>query len=198
MPQVTLTYFDFPGGRGEDCRLALHIAGVDFEDNRIKGDNWAQHKGAAPFGALPVLEVEGKGKLGQSNAILQFIGLRHDLHPSDDWKAAQHQALMDAVEELRGKITPVLKISEDRETVRKEFMDGYLKAWSTNVERNVSGPFVDGDKINVVDLKLFGLMRWFIGGGVDHIPKDVFAPFPKLTALFEAVQSEPRVRDWYA
>ena len=27
---VTLSYFDFSGGRGEPCRMALHLAGVGF------------------------------------------------------------------------------------------------------------------------------------------------------------------------
>jgi hypothetical protein len=35
MHKLTLTYFDFPGGRGEASRLALHIAGVDWTDNRV-------------------------------------------------------------------------------------------------------------------------------------------------------------------
>ena len=61
MPRPKLSYFDFPGGRGEDCRIALHLAGVDFEDERIKGTDWAARKATTPFGALPVLEIEGKG-----------------------------------------------------------------------------------------------------------------------------------------
>lgn len=35
MSKPKLTYFDAPASRGEECRLALHIAGVPFEDNRI-------------------------------------------------------------------------------------------------------------------------------------------------------------------
>lgn len=31
----TLTYFDFDGSRGLECRLALHVAGVPFQDVRI-------------------------------------------------------------------------------------------------------------------------------------------------------------------
>ena len=35
MTKPRLTYFDQAASRGEECRLALFIAGVDFEDNRI-------------------------------------------------------------------------------------------------------------------------------------------------------------------
>ena len=34
MNKLKLTYFDFPGGRAEPTRLALHIGGVAFEDYR--------------------------------------------------------------------------------------------------------------------------------------------------------------------
>lgn len=32
MTQYKLTYFDFAGGRGEPIRIALHAAGIAFED----------------------------------------------------------------------------------------------------------------------------------------------------------------------
>ena len=199
MARVKLSYFDFSGGRGEDCRLALHIAGIEFEDNRVQGPQWAEMKASTPFGALPVLEVEGAGTLAQSNAILELIGRKHDLHPEDVWAGAQHVALMGAAEDLRAHLGPVLAIKdENRESARKEFAEGKMQAWASNVEAQVQGPFVAGDKLNVVDLKLFMLMRWFIGGGVDHIGPEVFSAFPKLKALYESVQTHPKVVDWYA
>ena len=33
MSKPKLSYFDAPVSRGEECRLALHAANVDFEDN---------------------------------------------------------------------------------------------------------------------------------------------------------------------
>ena len=35
MSKPKLIYFDAPVSRGEECRLALHLAGIDFEDVRI-------------------------------------------------------------------------------------------------------------------------------------------------------------------
>ena len=34
-PKYKLTYFDVSASRGEECRMALYVAGVDFEDHRI-------------------------------------------------------------------------------------------------------------------------------------------------------------------
>ncbi|MGB1015258.1 MAG: glutathione S-transferase N-terminal domain-containing protein [Nannocystaceae bacterium] len=91
MPNIKLSYFDFDGGRGEDARLALFIAGVNFDDDRIKPPNWPAHKASTPFGELPVLTVEGKtGQLAQSTALLTYLGRSYNLHPTDLWEAAPH------------------------------------------------------------------------------------------------------------
>jgi glutathione S-transferase len=67
MSKPRLIYFDAPVSRGEECRLALHLAGVEFEDVRIASADWPALKPKTPFGALPVLELPGLPPLGQSN-----------------------------------------------------------------------------------------------------------------------------------
>ena len=74
MALYKLTYFDTATSRGEECRLALHVAGLPFEDDRLNRDQWTARKASTPFGALPVLAVEGR-QLAQSNAIQ--IGRAH-------------------------------------------------------------------------------------------------------------------------
>jgi glutathione S-transferase len=87
MAKIKLTYFDFHGGRGEPARLALSMGGVPFEDDRVLPSEWQQRKPNTPFGALPVLEVDGQ-RLAQSNAINRYVGKLTDLYPSDAWQAA--------------------------------------------------------------------------------------------------------------
>ncbi len=41
-------------------------------------------------------------------------------------------------------------------------------------------------------------VRWFIGGKVDHIPATIFAGYPKLMAVYDAVRDHPGVKSWYA
>lgn len=201
MAKPKLTYFDFPGSRGEECRLALWLAGVDFEDNRISGPSWAELKPKTPWGNLPVLEIEGRAPLGQCNAILVFIGRQHDLHPKDNWEAAQHEALMSAVEELRGNVVAVTRIEDPEKSkqAREELAAGYLTQWGRHVEDKLGdGPFVAGDRISVADIKLHMASKWFSSGGVDHVPADVFAAYPKLTGIEAAVREHPKIVEWYA
>lgn len=200
MPKLKLTYFDAPASRGEECRLALHVAGLSFEDERLDHAGWAARKAAAPFGALPVLEVEGKGPLAQSNAILGYVGRAHGLLPADPFEAARHESLLSAVEDLRTNLRPVIRIADEAEKkqARTAFAEGPMQEWAGQVERQIRGPFVGGEKIGVADLKIYVAVATFIKGGIDHIPADVFKAFPKLTALHAAVKAHPKVAEWQA
>jgi len=203
MPKPKLTYFDAPASRGEECRLALHVAGVPFEDNRISREAWAALKPTTPFGSLPTLELPNKPGIvfAQSNAILVLIGRGHDLHPSDLFEAARHEAMMCHVEDLRASVTPTLRIRDEAEKqkARTALAEAFLPSWAKHAESQLGeGPFFAGDKLHVVDIKLYMAVRWFASGTVDYVPSTVFSSFPKLTRVYEAVRDDARIKAWYA
>ena len=201
MSKSKLTYFDAPMSRGEECRLALHVAGVEFEDNRVKREDWPGIKPTTPFGSVPVFEVPGHPALAQVNAILVLIGRQHGLHPKDDFEAARHEALMSHVEDLRHHVSPTIRIADEAEKkkAREALVASYLPTWGANAEKHIGdGPFFGGSKINVVDFKLHMAVRWFNGGKVDYIPATIFAGFPKLMRVHDAVRDDARVKAWYA
>jgi glutathione S-transferase len=200
MTRYKLTYFDAAVSRGEECRLALHLAGLPFEDERLSGDAWAARKASTPFGALPVLTVDDR-QLAQSNAILRFIGSQHGLHPPEPFEAALHESLMSAVEDLRTRMGPIIRIKDEveKKRARQEAAAGYLQDWGAAIERQIgAGPFLAGAKPCVADLKLFVAVGTYLKGTIDHIPTDVFRAFPKLLRLVGAVKQHPKVVDWYA
>ncbi len=200
MARPKLTYFDIVGSRGEECRLALFLAGVDFEDNRIARNTWLELKPTTPFGSLPILELEGKPTLSQSNAILEFVGRSHGLLPKDEWEAARHVSVMNSAEDLRHTIDRTRGIEDPAELKRKraELIEGPIRTWGKNVDRLIQGPFLAGEQISVADIKLYIVLNWFKKGVLDHVPADVLAPFPKLEALFNAVKQHPKIVEWYA
>jgi glutathione S-transferase len=200
MSKPRLIYFDAPVSRGEECRLALHLAGVEFEDVRIKPAAWPAMKAQTPYGGLPVLELPGRPPLAHCNAILVLIGRRHGLHPGDDFEAARHEGMMQHVEDLRGVIGPTIGMGDaEKKVARETIVAEYLPAWAQAAERNIRGePFFGGTTLHVADLKLHMAVRWFIGGKVDHIPATIFAGFPKLMRVHEAVRDHAGVKSWYA
>src|SRR5262245_27759294 len=201
MSKPRLIYFDAPVSRGEECRLALHLAGVDFEDVRVKRADWPALKPQTPYGSMPVLELPGRAPLAQSNAILTLVGRKHGLHPGDDFEAARHEALMQHVEDLRAAVSPTIRMSDaEKKAAREALVAGFLPAWGQAAEKNITGegPFVGGARLQVADLKLHMAVRWFNGGKVDHIPAAIFSGFPKLTRVHDAVRDHPAVKSWYA
>lgn len=196
-----LTYFDAPVSRGEECRLALHVAGVDFEDNRLARSAWLELKPKSPFGSLPILEWPGQPPLAQSNAILVLIGRLHGLHPKDPFEAARHEEMLSHAEDLRHNVTPTLRMTDEAEKkkAREALASGYIPTWAANAEKHIGdGPFFGGKSIHVVDLKLHMIVRWFNGGKVDYVPATIFDAYPKLTRLHDAVRDHEAVRAWYA
>lgn len=199
MSQYKLTYFDFSGSRGEECRTALFVAGVPFEDDRIKSAVWPTLKANTPFGSMPVLEHEGR-KLAQSNVILTYIGRKYGLLPSDPWEAARHESVLGAVEDLRHMIAPLRQIKDpvESERQRKEFADGALQTWAAHLEKQIEGPFIGGQSLGVADIKVFIMLKAIVSGTYDHIRTDAFSGYPKILGLLKAVEAHPRVAEWRA
>lgn len=200
MTKPRLTYFDTPRSRGEECRLALFLAGVDFEDKRVARPDWPALKAATPFGGLPTFELEGKPAVSQSNAILGYIGRKYGLLPKDEWEALRLESLVAAAEHLRLVIGATFEIRDKAELAKKraELADGPIKAWGASMEKQIVGPFAAGSAISVADVKVFVVAGWLKSGALDHIPTNVLDPFPKLAALDQAVLSHPKIVEWRA
>jgi glutathione S-transferase len=199
MSKPRLVYFDFSGSRGEECRIALHLAGVDFDDVRIKVPDWSTLKPTMPYGSMPILELPGRPPLAQSNAILVYIGRNHHLHPADPFEAALHEALMCHVEDLRHAISPSMRMTDQaqKKAAREVLARDIIPVWGANAEKQIgSGPFVTGEKLNVVDLKLYMVILWIRSGAIDHVPPSVLDACPKLLKLHDAVANHPDVKAW--
>lgn len=200
MAKPKLTYFDTARSRGEECRLALFLAGVDFEDNRIPRSAWPALKSTTPFGGLPIFELPGKPAVSQSNAILGHIGRRYGLLPADDWEALRLESLLSTVEDLRHAIGETFGIKDAQELKqrRAELVEGPIATWAAHMEKQIVGPFAGGPQISVADVKLFVVIGWLKSGVLDHVPTDVLAKFPKLEKVHENVKQHAKVVAWYS
>lgn len=193
---LTLTYFGFDGSRGLECRLALTAAGIPFTDERLDREAWGARKAATPFGGVPVL-TDGARTLSQSNAILTWVGRTGGLHPQDLWTAAEHEAIMDSVEELRAKM-PSPSTDDEKRTAREAFGAGWLTQWAGTIAGRIRGPFLEGDTLSVADLKLYVIQRSFQRNAYDHLPGTFFNAWPAILAHYAAVEAHPVVAAYWA
>ncbi|HYB64716.1 MAG TPA: glutathione S-transferase family protein [Steroidobacteraceae bacterium] len=201
MPKLKLTYFDFDGGRGEPARLALHLGGIAFEDQRVAGKDWPALRERTPFLAMPTLEVDGK-VVAQSNSINRYVGKLAGLYPRDDWQALLCDEVMDAAEDLSTRIGHTIDLPADaKKKAREELAAGlithYLQQFQARLQA-AGGEYFADQRLTVADLKMFMLVRWLRSGVLDHIPKDlVDRVAPKLVQHFERVASHPKVAEYY-
>ena len=169
MPKLVLTYFDFDGSRGEVARLAMYIAGIEFEDRRIARNDWSALRDSMPYQALPVLEVDGQ-VIAHSNTI--NIGNTFALEGEAKKKAREALAA--------GPITRFLQQLESR-----------LKAGG--------GEWFAERRLTVADLKCFLWVRWLKSGALDHIPADIVDRHaPLLAKHLERVKNYPKIAAYYA
>jgi prostaglandin-H2 D-isomerase / glutathione transferase len=202
MPKLVLTYFDIDASRGEVARLALHLAAIPFEDRRIPRKEWPKHRDSMPYLALPVLEVDGK-LIAQSNTINRYVGKLAGLYPKDDWQAALADELMDAVEDITGRIGGTFPLEgEAKQKAREALAAGpiphFLKQFDARLEAGGDEWFVE-ERLTVADLKCFLFVRWLRSGALDHIPVDIVDRHaPGLVEHFERVRSQPRIAAYYA
>lgn len=202
MPKLVLTYFDLDGSRGEVARLAMHIAGIAFEDKRIAGKAWPALRDSTPFQSLPVLEVDGK-VIAQSNTINRYLGKLAGLYPKDDWNAARVDEVMDAVEDMIILIGNTFALEgEAKKKAREALAAGsiahFLRQFEARLEAGGGEWFVE-NRLTVADLKCFLFVRWLKSGMLDHIPADIVDRHaPLLAAHLDRVQNHPKIAAYYA
>jgi len=202
MTSYKLTYFDFSGGRGEPIRIALHAAGIAFEDHRLTGAEFGTIRQGLRFNALPVLEIDGV-TVTQSNAICRYVGKLAGLYPKDSLQALYCDETMDAVEDVSGRIGQTLGLKdEELRAARVKLVDGwltvFLKGLGGLLERGGGRYFADGG-LTVADLKVLMNTRWLRSGVLDHVPSDlVDRTAPNLVEHQARIEAESVVKNYYS
>ena len=175
---IKLSYFDFPGGRGEPARLAMNLAGIAFEDQRIPITDWPTVKADYLYQQVPVMEVDGK-VLNQSNAINRLVGKMADLYPQDIWEAAVCDDVMDTADDLMQLLVNTFFMpEEEKQRVRTELVAGaipmFLSGLNTTLLANGGEFFCDG-RLTMADLKILMIIRNLSSGNLDYVPASIVA-----------------------
>lgn len=202
MPQLKLNYFDFHGGRGEPARLALHLGGIAFEDNRLSFPAFGEFRKQAPFGQVPTLEVDGV-QVTQCDSILRYAGKLAGLYPTDPVQALLCDEVMYVVEEASVRIGPTFRMTgEEQKAARLALVNGSMPvylAWLQAQLQAHGGEFFADNRLTVADLKVFVDVRGLNSGRLDHVPTDLVERVaPALNAHMNRVANLPGVQAYYA
>ena len=88
--KIRFIYFDTPFWRAEVSRLALYIGKINFDDVRVKRDEFLQARRTGqlndgtkvPFRQLPILVIDGQ-TISQTAGIARLCGKLGGLYPLD-------------------------------------------------------------------------------------------------------------------
>ena len=204
----------WPGiqGRGEFVRLALEEAGVDYVDvargpKGVEKLMAALKADARPAFAPPFLRVDGM-TIGQTAAILMFIGERHGLAPGDPagriWTHQLQLTIADLVGEAHEAHHPVgasLYYEDQKaEALRRagEFTAQRIPKFLGYFARVLGQQdYLLGPQLTYADLSLFQVIE-----GLDYaFPKATgreLKRHPQLVALRQRVAARPRIAAYLA
>ena len=175
--------------------IVLREKGVEFELRHIDRDNrpdW--FLAISPHKKVPVLSVDGKVSLFESNAINEYLDetIAPRLHPEDPVQRAINRAWTDYLPTFSEMVTGQAYAADEAEykdDIAKipqafEKLEGALKGQSAQ------GPFFNGAKYSLVDAAYAPfLQRYYY---LDRIkPLGVIEKFPRVKAWAEALLKRP-------
>jgi len=207
-----LYYWPAIQGRGEFVRLALEEAGADYIDVARESEGVAvmlrmmDHAERPPF-APPFLK-DGETIIGQTAAILLYLGARHNLAPKDPegglWTHQIQLTIADFVAEAHDTHHPLsvdLYYENQKDEAlrrsaafRKSRIPKFLDWFETILARNPSGGgHLVGRSLTYADLSLFQVVEGLLYA-FPKATKRALGQAPKVAALHEAVARRPRVK----
>jgi glutathione S-transferase len=211
-----LYYWPNIQGRGEFVRLALEEAGVDYIDVARESEGIAvmmrmmERADHPPF-APPFLK-DGETVIGQTAAILLYLGARHGLAPKDPagglWTHQIQLTIGDFVAETHDTHHPVgvglYYEDQKQEALRRsqEFRDSripkFLNWFETLLDRNPSGDrHLVGQSLTYADLSLFQVIEG-LSYAFPKATKRALKKVPHVAALHDAVAERPRIKSYLA
>jgi len=202
-PKYQLSYFTARGA-AEPARYMFAYLGIEFEDKRFDftSDEWKTAKPSYPWGVLPVLK-DGDFTLSQSQAIMAYIGKKHNLDGANMQESAKCLEYMGAIVDMYIASYPLHmekdegKKAELVSKLQNETMPKFLPKFEKFLKAN-GGKFLVGGQMTYVDFVVihgFEQMKVMLGnpGLLDNFPtlKNYSAEFFKIQQIKEWVQKRP-------
>jgi len=201
---ATLHFFPL-SGRAECIRLALAIAGIEFDDSRFAFGEWGALKPTTTWASVPLLELKDGTRLGQARAILRFVGEASGLYPSDALLAQRVDEVIDAAEDvlfLCNATGQGLELSEKIKLRQESAASGKIGSLLSRIDKFIAehgrDGFAVGSSLTIADLWLFNISSSCASGFLDGMSEALIVePYESLKAVRTTVANVPAVRKWY-
>ena len=202
MTHYKLTYFDFDGGRAEPIRIAMHSAGIKFDDIRLSFPEFGEKRQSLPFNAVPVLEIDGQ-LVTQSTAISRYMGKMAGLYPEDSLQALYCDEVLGALEDLNHYVVQTFGLEGDAlKLARENLLNGRLTVFINGLAKLLKrggGQYFANQQLTIADLWMYVQIKSLQSGNLDHIPADIVEQLaPELVEHYARIQQEPIVLAYYS
>ena len=154
--------------------------------------------GTLYFGSLPMLQ-DGDFKLVQGPAIMNFLGRKHGVMPTDSQAAARVEAMVLGAEDMRMAYFRVLGRDDSAADRRAKFIDGdwrdrWLSAWEGLLELNGDNGYLVGTSLTPADVAVWdaldAIVTWVEGA--------TFGAFGRVEKFYESVKARPAIAMYLA
>ncbi|XP_033746351.1 hematopoietic prostaglandin D synthase-like [Pecten maximus] len=197
MPSYKLTYFNVRG-RAEVTRLALAVAKVKYEDERLDSNAWQKMKPNTLTGQLPILVADGK-EISQSNAILRHIAREHGMYGKGNKENTEVDVVIETANDLIDKKIKVFfeKDESKKAELMKEFVDDTVPLF-VKISSALLGKkeWMVGSKVTVADLTVYNVLESIVTMALDKFGKDIFDGYDNMKQHANRVKSIPEMKKW--
>src|ERR1700741_2831808 len=170
--------------------IVLREKNTEFELRHIEPDNrpdW--FLAISPHKKVPVLRIDDKISLFESNAINEFLDetTQPRLHPEDPVERAINRAWTDYVPTFAAEVTAVAYADTEADYLKaKERIPVPFERLETALKKQGNGPFFNGSKYSLVDASYAPfLQRYFYLDRIRRLGQ--IEKFPRLKAWADAL-----------
>jgi len=178
--------------------IVLRAKKIDYEINYIDRDNRPEwFLKVSPHAKVPVLVIDGKESLFESNAIAEYLDETAPprLHPEDPLARARNRAWTDYVPDFAEAISETAYSNSEEEFAKSAagIAKPFGKLDEELVRRAHSGPYFNGPKLSLVDAAYAPFLQRYTF--MDRLkPVGAIEKFPRLAAWRDALLANAAVK----
>lgn len=178
--------------------IVLRAKQVPYDITYIDRDNRpAWFLAISPHSKVPVLQIDGRDALFESNAIAEYLEetAAPRLHPEDPIARARNRAWTDYVTTFASQISDTAYSDSGEEFARKaaKIAGPFGKLDEALAKRGNSGPYFNGPKFSLVDAAYAPFLQRYTF--MDRLkPLGIIEKFPRLAAWRDALLAAQAVK----